>query len=108
MNVFTTDHPMTSVPSCLDTKAHPLLSFICRIFATTLVLTPFVYGWFVYSVATDDVQSTDVPDGPILMFGIPASFVFSLVCSVLMVSVYRLIVFLFGKEDFKSLKSFPL
>ena len=102
MNVFATDHPMTSVPSCLDTKAHPLLSFICRIFAVTLVLTPFVYGWLVYCVVTDDVQSTDEPDGPILMFGIPVSFVFSLVCSVLVVSVYRLIVWLVRTREFQK------
>ena len=96
MNVFTTDHPMVSMPSCLDTKARPLLSFVCRIFAITLFLTPFVYGWLVYCVVTDDVQCTDEPDGPVLMFGIPVSFVFSLVCSVLMVSVYRLIVWYIG------------
>jgi hypothetical protein len=91
MNIFTTDHPMTSVPSCLDIKARPCLSFVCRIFATTLILTPLVYGWFVYSVVTDDAQCTDEPDVPILMFGIPVSFVFSFVCSILMVSAYRLI-----------------
>jgi len=102
MNVFTTDHPMTSMPSCLDTKAHPLLSFVCRIFAVTLVLTPLVYGWLVYSVVTDDVSSTDDPDGPILMFGIPASFVFSFVCSVLMVSAYRFVVWLVRTREFQK------
>jgi hypothetical protein len=93
---------MTSVPSCLDTKAHPLLSFICHIFTITLVLAPLVYGWFVYSVVTDDVQCTDDPDGPILMLGIPASFVFSLICSVLMVSAYRFVMWLVRTREFQK------
>jgi hypothetical protein len=91
MNVFTTDHPMTSQPSYFDTKAHPLLSFICGVFVTTLMLAPLVFGYVVYAVATDDVQCTDEPDGPLFILGIPVSFVLSFICAFPLVLAYRLI-----------------
>ena len=102
MNVFTTDHPMTLAPSCFDTKAHPWLSFIGNIFVTTLILTPLVYGYFVYAVVSDDVECTDEPDGPIIVLGIPVTFVFSLICAFLMVSARRLCVRYFRRKQFQK------
>lgn len=59
MNVFVTDHPLVAQPSCFDAKAHPVLSFLCRVQVVALVLCPVFIGivWFAMSAA----DSPDVP-----------------------------------------------
>jgi hypothetical protein len=94
MNVFTTDHPLVSQPSCFDTKERPWLSFVSSTSVLALILTPLVYGYLLYCAATDGVECTDEPPFPgswaEFLVGGAAVFVFCLFCALLLVSGYRL------------------
>jgi TRAP-type C4-dicarboxylate transport system permease small subunit len=102
MNVFTTDHPMTSQTSCFDTKQHPWLSFILRVLTIAIFFTPLVYGYVLYCAAADDVQGTD--DSPLpeswadFILSIAVTFVFCFFCAFLIVSAYRLFMRHFQKS----------
>jgi len=109
MNIFSTDHPMVSQPSCFDAKAYPWRSFFCNVVVLALIFTPLLYGCAVYSAVSDDVQCTDDPRlqmffGSWAIFGssVCVTFAFCFVCAVLTVSVYRLLAWYFRKSLLKA------
>lgn len=71
----------------------PKLSFVCSSLFLALILTPFVYGYVLYSAVTDEVQCTDDPPLPETWadFRWEISFVFllCLCCACFFVLLYR-------------------
>jgi len=57
MNPFTTDHPLASQSSWFDTRAHPVLSFVCSTFVLALISTPLVlvslYDWYMSDMGAE-------------------------------------------------------
>jgi len=93
INIFTTDHPLTLQPSWFDRREHPVLSFVCSVFVSTLILTPpILIGLYYYDLNDIGAEPDPFPD-PLLDFvvGSILSFVISLVCSFFVVSAHRLL-----------------
>src|SRR6516165_3262283 len=89
MNVFTTDHPLTTQTSCFDRKAYPWLSFWFQGLVLALALLPFAAGLILYLIATDDCYGP-LEDSPGLIdFGI-AILVYCLLLGFLCVAGFRL------------------
>lgn len=96
MNVFTTDHPMVSQPSCFDARAHPWSSYFWSVVVLAGILTPFLYGFVLYSDMHDafEIGSETAPFPTSLTefaAGAGASFLCCLMLAVVLVSVYRLL-----------------
>jgi hypothetical protein len=95
MNVFTTDHPLTSQPSYFDAKAHPRLSFIFQTFVSAVLITPLIFGCLVYYAVSEDAQSTDETDWAWslsdLAIILALIFIFSFIFSFLLLLTWRLI-----------------
>jgi hypothetical protein len=92
MNIFTTDHPLTLQPSWFDTREYPVLSFVCSVFVSTLILTPLVLiGLYYYALSDIGAEGDPFPD-PWLDFvvGSILSFAISLICSFFVVFAHRL------------------
>src|SRR5262245_3505832 len=93
MNLFTTDHPMTTQVSCFDERKRPWLSFVWNSTCLALILTPLFYGCVLFFAFTDPVQSTEdisfLNSWIEFLSGLGVVFIFSLVCASLLVSVYR-------------------
>ena len=53
MNPFTTDHPLASRSSWLDTREHPRLSFLCSTVLVALVLAPIALLRLYYYAISD-------------------------------------------------------
>lgn len=62
MNVFATDHPMTSQPSCFDAEVHPWLSYFGQSLVLALALLPVAAVLVLYLIATDDYYGP--PEAP--------------------------------------------
>ena len=102
MNVFTTDHPMASQPSCFDAQKYPWASFFYRILVVALLLLPLLTGFVLYSIGNDDaVTPEDSPDS-VLGF-MSAVFTLSLLLAFGIVSAYRLLRWHFQKKRLPTL-----
>ena len=90
MNIFTTDHPMTSRSPCSDPKEHPFVSFVCSVFLLAPLITPFVI-WRLYVYLTSDMGAEGPPPDPWLALASLVIFAFavSLLCAVQLVLLYR-------------------
>lgn len=93
MNIFTTEHPLDCVPSWHDTKAHPLLSFVCGVLILGLMLTPFVLVRLIlYAFGDIGAEPNPFPNPVLaLLVGSVLAFASSLVCAVPVVLAYRLL-----------------
>jgi hypothetical protein len=93
MSIFTTDHPLTSQPSWFDTRAFPLLSFVCSVFVAALIFTPFILaGLYFYLISDIGAEPRPFPDPWFdLAVGISVSFVIGIICASPVVLVYRLL-----------------
>ena len=60
MNVFSTDHPLTTQPSWFDAMEHPRLSYVCRVLVVALILCTVFAGFLGFAMMNGD--SPDVPD----------------------------------------------
>jgi hypothetical protein len=93
MNIFTTEHPLDSVPSWFDTKEHPLLSFVCSVLVLALMLAPLVLVRLIlYAFSDIGAEPNPFPD-PVaaLLVGSVLAFALSLVCAIPVVLAYRLL-----------------
>ena len=91
-SIFTTDHPLTLQPSWFDRREHPVLSFVCSVLVSTLILTPLILiGLYYYDISDIGAEPDPFPD-PLLDFvvGSILSFIISLVCSFFVVLAHRL------------------
>jgi hypothetical protein len=93
MNIFTTDHPLTSPPSWFDTRAFPWLSFVCSVFVAALISTPFILaGLYFYLISDIGAEGTPFPDPWFdLAVGIGVSFVTGIICASPIALTYRLL-----------------
>lgn len=93
MNIFTTEHPLTSQPSWFDTKEHPFLSFVCSVFVLALVFTPLIlFGLYSYAISDIGAEPNPFPDPWLaLAVGSIYSFTISLVGASLVVLAYRML-----------------
>jgi hypothetical protein len=104
VNVFATDHPLTSQPSCFDKKLHPRLSIICSSLVAALFFTPFVIVFVVFSAITDDSgYSERVLPESWGEFGVFIAWAFTICAAgaLVLVSAYRVITLFFparGKD----------
>jgi hypothetical protein len=91
MNIFTTDHPITSRSPCSDPKEHPFVSFVCSVLLLAPLITPFVI-WRLYVYLTSDMGAEGPPPDPCLALAslIIFAFAVSLICAVPLVLLYRL------------------
>jgi len=90
MNIFTTDHPMTSQSPWSDPKEHPFLSLVCSVFLLAPFITAFV-TWRLYVYLTSDIGAEGPPQNPwrALAWLILFAFAVSLLCAVPLVLFYR-------------------
>jgi hypothetical protein len=110
MNVFTTEHPLTSQPSWFERREYPVLSFVCSVFVSALILTPVILGGLYYYDLSDiGAEATPLPDSGLDFFiGCVFSFIVSLVCSLLVVTGYRLVAGIYRRRMGGGvLKKFP-
>jgi hypothetical protein len=93
VNIFTTEHPLASQPSWFDTKAFPVLSFVCSVVVLALMLAPLVFVRLCYYVFSDIGAEADPFPDPCLaiLLGSVLAFAFSLVCAFPVVLAYRLL-----------------
>jgi hypothetical protein len=91
MNLFTTDHPLTSQPSWFDVKAHPVLSAVCKIMVIAMALTPLILlGLYNYAISDIGAEPEPFPDPWLsLTIGSLVSFIIGLICASTIVAVYR-------------------
>ena len=92
MNVFTTDHPLASQSSWFDTRAHPLLSFVCNTVVLALILTPLVLvRLYYYAISDIGAEPNPFPEPwKALFMGSVLAFAVSLVGAFPVVLLYRL------------------
>jgi hypothetical protein len=92
MNVFTTDHPMTSQPSWFDAKAHPVLSWFYDVLLLALLLSPLMlFGLYEYAMTDIGADNPFPEPGWALMMGSVLAFVLSLLCACPILLAYRLV-----------------
>jgi len=91
MNIFTTDHPMTSQSSWSDAKKHPVLSLLSSAFLLAPILAPLVI-WRLYVYFTSDIGAEGpLPDPwPALACMIIFASAISLFCAFPLVLLYRM------------------
>ena len=102
MNVFTTDHPMASQPSCFDAREYPWASFFYRILVVALLLLPLLAGFVLYSIGNDDAVTPEDSPGSVLEF-ITGVFALSLLLAFGIVLAYRLLAWHFQKKRLQTL-----
>jgi len=103
MNVFTTDHPMASQPSCFDPQEYPWASFFYSILVVALLLLPLLAGFVLYSIGNDGaVTPEDSPDS-VLEF-ITGVFALSLFLAFGIVSAYRLLRWHFQRKQLADVR----
>src|SRR5262245_9304225 len=93
MNIFTTEHPLTSQPSWFDTKAHPRLSFVCRAFVLAIAATPIVLIALIHYVMSDlgaETTPSPGPDFSVLVFASVFAFAISLLGAFPIVLIVRM------------------
>ena len=101
MNVFTTDHPLASQPSCFDAQEYPWRSFFCSIVVLALVLLPLLAGLALYLIASDEMfTQEDLP--PSVIGFIAVVFAWCLFLALGCVSAYRLLAWHFQKRPRES------
>ena len=90
MDIFTTDHPMTSQPSLFDAKEHPVLSAVCRVIVLALGLTPLILiGLYFYAISDIGAEPEPFPEpGPALIIGSIISFIIGLACAAAIVTAH--------------------
>lgn len=90
MDVFTTDHPMTSQPSLFDAKTHPVLSAVCRVIRLAIGLTPLILiSLYFYAVSDIGAEPNPFPEPWLtLMIGSIISFIIGLACASTIVSAH--------------------
>ena len=93
LNIFTTEHPIDSVPSWFYTKENPLLSFVCSVLVLALMLTPLVLvGLIHYAFSDIGAEPNPFPDPVLaLLVGSVLAFALSLVFAIPAVLAYRLL-----------------
>jgi hypothetical protein len=93
MDIFTTDHPLTSQPSWFDARSFPLLSFVCTVFVTALIITPLIAtGLYFYFISDIGAEARPFPDACYdLAVGTCFSFVVGIVLASLLVLTFRLL-----------------
>jgi hypothetical protein len=92
MNVFTTDHPMASQPSCFDAKAHPVLSYFGGVVLLALLFWPLMlFGLYEYAMTDIGADNPFPEPGWALLMGSILAFVLSLISACPLLLVYRLV-----------------
>jgi len=90
MNVFTTDHPLTTQKSCFDGDANPWLSYVCQVLVLALGLLPVAAGLILYLIATDeDYGPPEAPPGVIEFLLVISAY--CLLLAIFCVAGYRLL-----------------
>ncbi len=94
MNVFTTDHPLTSQTSWFDARTYPVRSFICRVLLFTLISAPVILVALYYYDRNEIGAEPDPSSDPYMEFvvGGVISIVLGFILSFVIVSAHRLYV----------------
>jgi len=103
MNVFSTEHPMASQPSCFDAQEYPWASFFCSILVVALLLWPLLAGFVLYSIGNDDAATPEDSPDSVLGF-ISAVFTLSLLLAFGVVSAYRLLRWHFQRKQLADVR----
>jgi hypothetical protein len=90
MNLFTTDHPMSSNGSWFDASEFPRLSIVLKVLVGTLILVPFVF-LRLYQWVISDIGANSFEPFPALAWGLIAAFALSLPSACTAVFVYQFI-----------------
>lgn len=98
MNVFATDHPLTTQTSCLDRQAYPWLSYFGQSLVLALALLPVAAVLILYLIATDDYYGPPEDPPGLAEFMIVISC-YCLVLAFLCVAGYRALGRFFRREQ---------
>ena len=101
MDVFTTDHPLTSQPSWFGTKEHPVLSAVCSGTVLALCFTPpILAGLYFYFISDIGAEPNPFPDPWFdLAVGSALSFIIAVLIAAALVTAYRLMARIWIKRD---------
>ena len=102
MNIFTTDHPLHSVPLHSDSKKAALFSYFGHMLSVALVLCPFFVGFYLFVNLADNHGTTDYTPDPIWVVMVGA-VIESLFVAFVCVSLHRLVAWFFRKFRKKRL-----
>jgi hypothetical protein len=92
INIFTTEHPLTTQSSWFNVREHPFLSFVSATFVLALSLTPLVL-WRLCLYAMSDIGADNpFADNWLTLVTVPiVAFAISLLCAAPIVLLYRLV-----------------